>query len=643
MKNQKAVLASALTLAVSSHAQSWSQTTGQIRNDLDPVVISASRIEQPRSSSAVIVDVVTREQIEQSGASNVSEFLDTVSGVSLTRLYGRAGVDASLDVGYMGEAGSQNVLVLIDGQRVNSLDSSGIRFAQLPMSSIERIEIRKANGGVLYGDRAQGGVINIITRDDASKQVGLSLGSFGTQKLEAYLGLKTDDVRGSVSLMSAGSDGYRIYSESHQKSAQVKLSTGGDWGRIGLFVRGFEEKAQLPSDLTPQQFAANPRAVGAYPVNADRSGGAAGVRYDRALNDDSVVSVDFFHQASQEKLYDIIRNTRTAVSPQIRTRLGGSQWVMGGEFSSTHADTDDGKQVGQKSQSLFIQTTQPLAPTVNLELGARTQRVDNDFQTGVLSASTSSNGQKSGLSAALRQQLSEKTILRAGALTGYRFANADELYYFRNSGNYALLTINPSVKPMGTRELFAQLEHSYSAGKVDVHYRNVRASDEIGYQFSFGTVLGFAASCNTNLYDTQRQVLSFNGSWNLNGSLSVKGSLDFVDASIDSGANSGHRIPLTAKRVARLTAEQRMDGYKLIATTRYRSNMVQASDPEAVYPLMPSRNVVDLGVTTSLSRTWSLSAWVRNVFDKSYYDFAKYNGLYPADGRALFINLKASL
>ena len=148
MKNQKAVLASALTLAVSSHALSWPQTTGQLRNDLDPVVISASRIEQPRSSSAVIVDVVTREQIEQSGASNVSEFLDTVSGVSLTRLYGRAGVDASLDVGYMGEAGSQNVLVLIDGQRVNSLDSSGIRFAQLPMSSIERIEIRKAKAAL---------------------------------------------------------------------------------------------------------------------------------------------------------------------------------------------------------------------------------------------------------------------------------------------------------------------------------------------------------------------------------------------------------------------------------------------------------------------------------------------------------------
>ncbi len=642
MKKQKAVLASALTLAVSSHAQLLPPSRTLQTPEMDPVVISASRVEQPRSSSAVIVDVITREHIEQSGASNVAELLDTVSGLSLTRLYGRAGVDASLDIGYLGEAGSQNVLILVDGQRLNSLDSAGVRFAQLPMSSIERIEVRKANGGALYGDRAQGGVINIITRSDASKEVGLSVGSFGTKKIDAYLGLKTEEVRGSVSLMSATSQGYRDYSESHQKSAQIKLSTGADWGRIGFFARGFEEKAQLPSYLTPLQFALNPRRVGAYPVDSDRSGGAAGLRFERALSTDGALSLDVFHQSSQEKLYDTIRNTRTALTPEWRTRWGAGQSVLGAEIASTEANTDDGKQVGQKSRSLYAQTTQPLHSTLSLELGARTQKVDNDFQVGATQSVTSSSAHKSGFSAALRQQISEKTVLRAGALTGYRFANADELYYF-NRSTYAMLRINPDVKPMGTRELFAQLEHSYAAGKVDVHYRNIRASDEIGYQFNCGTVQGVAASCNTNLYDTQRQVLSFNGNWNLSPRLSLKAGVDFVDATIDSGANAGHRIPMTSKRVARLTAEQRMEGYKLIATSRYRSNMVQASDPEAFYPLMPARHVVDLGLSTSLSKTWALSAWIRNAFDKSYYDYARYNGLYPADGRGLFINLKASL
>lgn len=643
MKNQTAVWAGALTLAVSSHAQQPFLVATLPVQSLDPVVISASRIEQPRSSSAVIVDVITREQIDSSGASNVAEFLDTVSGMSLTRLYGRAGVDASLDIGYLGEAGSQNVLVLIDGQRVNGLDSSGVRFAQLPMSSIERIEIRKANGGALYGDRAQGGVVNIITRADNAREVGFTVGSFGTRQADAYLGLRSESIRGSVSLMSANADGYRTFSQSRQESAQLKFSAASDWGRLGFFARGFEEKAQLPSYLSSEEFAVNPRKIGAYPMDSERSGGAVGLRYERALSDETTLSLDASHQSSREKVYDTIRNARTAWSPEFRTRWGKGQWVLGGELTDASAETEGGKQVGQQSQALYMQTTQALRETLNLELGARTQRVDNDFQKDVVSPSTSAQMRKSGLSVALRQQLSKATVLRAGALTGFRFANADELYYFKRSGDYAMLAINPAVKPMSTREYFMQIEHAYATGKVDVHYRNIHATDEIGYQYNCGTVMGFAASCNANLYDTHRQVLSLNGHWNLTPHFSIKGSMDFVDATIDSGLNEGMRIPLTAKRVARLTAEQKMGAYKLTATSRYRTNMVQASDPSVSNPLIPSRNVVDLGLSTSLRSAWALSVWVRNVFDKSYYDYARYGGLYPADGRALFIHLKAAL
>ncbi len=609
---------------------------------MDPVVISASRMAQPRSASAVIVDVITRKQIEQSGASNVAEFLDTVPGMSLTRLYGRTGVDASLDIGYMGQAGSQNVLVLIDGQRLNNLDSSGVRFAQLPMSSIERIEIRKANGGALYGDRAQGGVINIITRSDAGRDVGLSLGSFGTKKLDAYLGLKNDVLQGSIAMMSASSNGYRAFSESRQNSAQLRLGTSGDWGRLGFFARGFEEKAQLPSYLTPQEFSTNPRKIGASPIASERSGGAVGLRYDRAVGNDSTVSVDAFHQSSQEKLYSTIHNSRMVLSPEFRTRWGTGQWVIGAEFADASANTDNGKQVGQYSQSVYAQTIQPITPKLNLELGARTQRVNNDFQASELGEMTSASRRKSGLSAALRHQLSESTVLRAGALTGFRFANADELYYF-NSNTFALLAINPQVKPMGTKEYFAHMEHTYASGKVDVHYRHIQASDEIGYRFNCGSVATQPASCNSNLYDTQRHLLTFTGHWKPSSTLTLRAGMDFVDASIDSGLNAGNRIPLTPRRAARLSAEHRAGGYTWMATSRYRSDMVQGDDASASFPRMPARNVVDLGVSTSLSRTLSLSAWIRNVFDKSYYDFAQYNGLYPADGRGVFINLKAAL
>jgi iron complex outermembrane receptor protein len=168
----------------------------EVNNVLTPVVVTATRFEQPLSEVSVVVDIIGRKQIEQSGASNIVEFLDTVSGLSVNRLYGRAGIDASVDIGSLGTSGAQNVLVLIDGQRVNSSDSSGVRFAQVPMSSIERIEIRKANVGVLYGDRAQGGVINIITRTGQGKDVHLSTGSFGYKKADGLTPRQVDHLPG---------------------------------------------------------------------------------------------------------------------------------------------------------------------------------------------------------------------------------------------------------------------------------------------------------------------------------------------------------------------------------------------------------------------------------------------------------------
>ncbi len=609
---------------------------------LPEVVVSASRVEQAQSEALLVVDVINRDQIDQFGASNLAEFLDTVTGVNLSRLYGRFGVDASLDIGYMGESGAQNVLVLIDGQRVNGLDQSSVLFSQIPLSSVRRIEIRKANGGALYGDRAQGGVVNIITRDDAAKEVGLSLGSFGTRKLDAYVGFKGDGLQGSVALMSARADGFRQHSTADQQSAQLKLSTRGDWGRLGFFANAFEETAQMPSYLSPAEFASNHRAIGAYPTESDRTGGSAGLRYERYLSEGSVFSFDLTHRRSHDKTYSTIHNERLALSPEFRSTVGAWDWLLGLELSDASANTDAGKQVAQRSDALYAQATWLLSPDFTLEVSARTQRARSDFQATAAQAISAASTRQSALSMAGRYAIGKDTTLRLGALSGFRFPNADELYYFDQS-TYELLTINPSVKPMGSQEVSVQIEHAFASGKVDMHYRNIRSSDEIGYQYDCGTVAGTAASCNINLYDTRRQVLSLAGRWLVGPALAVNASLDLVRAAIDSGDNLGRRMPLTPRRVARVSAAQTLSAYTLIASASYRSAMVQATDQSASYPLIPGRTVVDLGLTRKLSKTWALSAWLRNAFDKRYYDYAQYDGLYPADARGFFLSLKAAL
>ncbi len=625
---------SVLSLAVSASVQAQGI-------EVNPVVVSASRMEQPLSEASVVVDVISRQQIERSGASSITEFLDSVGGMGVNRLYGRAGVDASVDIGYLGQSGSQNVLILVDGQRVSSVDSSGSKFAQLPMSAIQQIEIRKANGGVLFGDRAQGGVINIITRTDSTKSVDLSVGSFGYQKQDVYLGFQEGQTRGSVSLMNAKVDGYRQFSEADQRSAQVRLTNSSDLGRVSFFLRGFEENANLPSYLTKAQFETDPRRIGAYPVSTERSGAATGLKYERALGNDDFVSVDTFHQEMKDKTYDTIRNSRTSISPEYKTTWRGNQLIFGGEFADAKANTDTKKQVGQQTQSVFVQAFHPLTKKTTVDVGLRTQRADSDFQTTSGASTTSATAHKTGASVGVLTQLTDMSSLRAGALTGFRFPNADELYTF-NRSTYALLEINPTVKPMSTREYFLQFEQRYSSGKFAAHYRHIDASDEIAYQYNCGVVGGVAASCNSNLYDTQRSILSLSSDWKISASATLKASVDVVDATIATGSNAGHRIPLTPKQVVRLSYEQTIQDYTLMSSVNRRSGMMQASDQSASNPEIPSRTVVDLGVRTQLSQTMSASFWVRNLFNKSYYDYATYNGIYPADARGMFANLKVA-
>jgi iron complex outermembrane receptor protein len=610
--------------------------------EINPVVISASRMKQPLSEVSVVVEVVSRQQIEQSGASNLTEFLDSVGGISVNRLYGRAGIDASIDIGYLGESGSQNVLILIDGQRINTSDSSGNIFSQLPVAAIEQIEIRKANGGVLFGDRAQGGVINIITRTDPIRSVDLSFGSYGYQKQDAYLGFQSDQTRGSVSLMNSKVDGYRQFSESDHRSAQLRLSNTSDLGLFSFFLRGFDESANLPSYLTTEQFASDPTRVGASPIATARSGAATGLKYLRALEGDDLFSIDTFYLESKSKTYDTIKNTRTSITPEYKTKWMINQVLWGGEFSDAQANTDTKKQVGQQTQSVFVQVFRPLTQKTTVDVGARYQHVESRFKTAIGAVSTSASAQKMGGSIGVLSQLTDTSTLRAGALTGFRFPNADELYTF-NRTTYDLLEVNPAVKPMSTREYFLQFEQRHQAGKWAAHYRHVDASDEIAYQYNCGVVSGVAVSCNSNLYDTKRSILSISSDWRFSSASVLKANVDWVDATISGGPNAGYRIPLTPKKVIRVTYEQKIGGYVAMSSLHHRSGMMQASDLSAANPVMPSRTLVDLGVRTQFSKLLSASFWVRNAFNKSFYDYATYNGIYPADGRGFYANFKIAL
>lgn len=607
-------------------------------NELEPVVITANRMAQPRSQASVVVDVIDRQQIENSGSANVVELLESLAGVSVNRLYGRMGVDTTVDLGYLGENGSQNVLVLVDGMRINSLDFANVVFAQLPMSAIERIEVRKANGGALYGDRAQGGVIHIITRNDTSRSVSLQTGSFGQQQAQAYVGFGDELWKGSVSAMGAKTDGYRVHSAARQDSAQLRLSRDIVDGRIGLVIRGYEEEGDLPSTLTPQQFAQNPRQIGAYPDHGLRRGNSLVVKLEKAIDAQSSLSVDLNTQQQDNISYRTIRNARTSLTPEWRTHWGRTQWLLGSEIYQASANTLGSVQVEQQSQSFYANLTHPLSTDLVFEGSARIQRVDNAFEATLGSPTTRSDATRKAFAGSLRWQMAAAQVLKLGLLSGYRFANAEELYYFEQSYPFAATGINATVQPMLSNEWFMNWSHDYSDGRTSVHWRHMDTRREIGFAYACDGAPQW--SCNQNLFDTRRDVLSLSGEYRPAEGWRLKGALDLVNARVQSGEYAGRRLTLTPEQVVRWSLEKRMNQTTWMLSGHYRGNMVQSADPGQSSALIPSRHVMDFGVRNQWSKDVTVSLWVRNLMNKPYYDFAQFDGLYPADGRSLHVGVR---
>ena len=130
---------------------------------LQTVVVTATRTPKPLKDIPVVTRVITAEDIKKVDATNVKDILQQeLPGVEFTYSMGHQVLSMS---GYEGN----NILFLIDGERMAGESMNNIDFSRLDMASIERIEIVKGAASTLYGSAAMGGVINIITKSPSDK------------------------------------------------------------------------------------------------------------------------------------------------------------------------------------------------------------------------------------------------------------------------------------------------------------------------------------------------------------------------------------------------------------------------------------------------------------------------------------------
>ncbi len=128
---------------------------------LKEVVVTATKTEKEPQDVTQDVTVITSDQIQRSAAQTAAEVIDRASGIKITESGGPGSVT---EVNIRG-ANAEQVLILLDGRRLNSPSAGGYDMSNLPvpLEDIERIEIVRGASSALYGADAVGGVVNIIT------------------------------------------------------------------------------------------------------------------------------------------------------------------------------------------------------------------------------------------------------------------------------------------------------------------------------------------------------------------------------------------------------------------------------------------------------------------------------------------------
>ena len=129
--------------------------------ELEPVVVTATKTPQRLEDTPVITNLITRAEIEATGAENIGEVLEHTAGIIIHR-------DGHGDGVQLQGLDSEYILILVDGEPQVERIAGKLDMARLAVENVERIEIVKGATASLFGNAALGGVINIITRKATS-------------------------------------------------------------------------------------------------------------------------------------------------------------------------------------------------------------------------------------------------------------------------------------------------------------------------------------------------------------------------------------------------------------------------------------------------------------------------------------------
>jgi len=312
-------------------------------------VTTSSRKAQDLQDVAAAAFVISREDIERSGATSIPEALRMAPGISVARIASnRWAVSAR---GFNGRF-SNKLLVLMDGRAIYSPLFSGVIWEaeDTMLEDIDRIEVIRGSGAAMWGANAVNGVINIITRKARDTQGNMLVAGGGTNE-KAFGAIRHGE--------KSGDGYYRIWGKafSRDESTTLANNSGNDSshsGRIGfrsdwplsagnsLMVSGSAHNSpsgdrwNIPDPFSAQGFTSTN-------IHQTNKGGHVLARHEWLLENGSEASLQGYVDHSEMSLQNAIHERRTTLDLDFQHRFSPAKWhdlIWGLGYRISHDNID---------------------------------------------------------------------------------------------------------------------------------------------------------------------------------------------------------------------------------------------------------------------------------------------------------------
>ncbi len=618
-----------------------------------PIPVPDVIVTAPQQSTTVLTElanttIINRTQINNSGASSLVQLLNGQPGL---RVYTSSNdlQRATISMRGFGSNATQNTLILVDGRRLTNPDMAGADLSTIPLASIQRIEIFPASAGVLYGDQAVGGVINIITQqaDKLAGKTSLQYGSY--QTIDAYA---------SAANMFSNGINIQVDSDKHVSNNYRKhnqLDTGGSSLRLGYrydrgsaFIQGQyrQHDVNLPGSVTKKQ------------LNTDRRGVDPDRKHDFADDTSTILTGGFEHwltphwslqtDLSQwwthgDSTYTTFELTQSRNSMQINPLLIAHYrlfkrpltWRFGANFEhdcySLNTTPHNQYNINDKQakQSVYTQLQLPIGQHLQTIIGTR-----GAWLQGKLNGKQFDNNawvSELGLQYQFIPQLTGY-VRRSG---NYRFPKVDEQNNIHPNQINALKTQTGVSYEIGVR--WQSTQYQLSAAVYQLNLRN-----EIAYMPPDHNRHGIAT--NRNLDPTRRRGLLLDSRLNVIPRLTLNGNYTYTDGHYSSGPFSGKQIPFVAKNMARISANYHLfTHWQLLAETIFTGKMFAAGDDENKH-LIGGYTIYNAAIHYQY-KGFGVTSRINNITNKKYYNYVVFQpwasslGYYPAPRRNFLLTI----